>query len=77
MYIIRNEGKRLRTGSNHASGLISLTSLIRHLQGKEMLANALNQRRLRIASRVANINDERNPTVVEHGLCGVSGPVMV
>lgn len=62
--------------SNYASGLINLASLIRHPQGKEGLTNALDQRRLRIASRVANINDERNPTVVEHGLCGVSGPAM-
>jgi len=59
----------------HASGLINLASSIRHRKEERKLTDTLNQRRLRIASRVANINDEWNPAIVERGLCVVSRPL--
>lgn len=67
-------GEEVYDEKYHASGLINLASPIRHPYEEGRLTDTLNQRRLGIASRVANINDEWDPAVVEHGLCVVSGP---
>ena len=55
----------------HASGLINLVDPFRpFVERQEGRQNALYKRRLGIAPRVANINDEWYPAKVEHGLGG-------
>ena len=68
-------GEQVYDEKYHASGLINLSRFqldIRREKGR--VTDTLYQRWLRVASGVANINDEWDPAVVEHGLCVVSEP---